>query len=104
MAVEPRDLRRIWGCHGYRVRERHDTLVDCAHQQDVGWSEKASDRARPFRTYYGPTMNAFEAAEANGRGADLQNELEVLFDGQNVNPSKDATSIRATFLRVTVAL
>jgi SAM-dependent methyltransferase len=63
-----------------------------------------SDLLAKFRTYYGPTMNAFEAAEANGRGADLQNELEVLFNGQNVNPSKDATSIRATFLRVTVPL
>jgi SAM-dependent methyltransferase len=57
-----------------------------------------------IRTYYGPTMNAFEAAEANGRGSDLQNELEVLFNGQNVSPSKNATSIPATFLRVTVTL
>ena len=35
-----------------------------------------------FRKYYGPTMNAFEAAEKNGRAADLQKELEVLFDSQ----------------------
>ncbi|MGI8615880.1 MAG: class I SAM-dependent methyltransferase [Actinomycetota bacterium] len=63
-----------------------------------------SDLVAAFTTYYGPTMNAFEAAEANGRGADLQNELEVLFNDQNVSPSKDATSIPATFLRVTVAL
>ena len=57
-----------------------------------------------FRTFYGPTMNAFEAAEANGRTEDLQNELEELFNGQNASPSNDATSIPATFLRVTVAL
>ncbi len=63
-----------------------------------------SDLLAVFRTYYGPTMNAYEAAEANGRGADLQNELELLFNGQDVSPSKDATSIPATFLRVTVAL
>ena len=56
-----------------------------------------------FRKYYGPTMNAFEAAEKNGRANDLQKELEVLFDSQNKSPSKDATSIPATFLRVTVA-
>ena len=56
-----------------------------------------------FRTYYGPTMNAFEAATANGRQADLQAELEELFNEQNASPSKDATSIPATFLRVTVA-
>jgi hypothetical protein len=57
-----------------------------------------------FRTYYGPTMNAFEAAQANGREADLQNELEALFDEQNESPSEDATSIPATFLRVSVAV
>jgi ubiquinone/menaquinone biosynthesis C-methylase UbiE len=55
-----------------------------------------------FRKYYGPTMNAFEAAEKNGRAADLQKELEELFKSQN--KTKDATSIPATFLRVTVAL
>lgn len=57
-----------------------------------------------FRKYYGPTMNAFEAAEKNGRAADLQKELEDLFNSQNKSPRKDATSIPATFLRVTVAL
>jgi len=57
-----------------------------------------------FRKYYGPTMNAFEAAEKNGRAADLQNELEALFNSQNKSPRKNATSIPATFLRVTVAV
>lgn len=55
-----------------------------------------------FRKYYGPTMNAFEAAEKNGRANDLQKELEALFNSQNQSPSKDTTSIPATFLRVTV--
>jgi hypothetical protein len=55
-----------------------------------------------FRKYYGPTMNAFEAAEKNGRTAGLQKELEALFNSQNKSPSQDATSIPATFLRVTV--
>jgi ubiquinone/menaquinone biosynthesis C-methylase UbiE len=55
-----------------------------------------------FRKYYGPTMNAFDAAEKNGRAAYLQKELEELFESQN--KSKNATSIPATFLRVTVAL
>jgi len=55
-----------------------------------------------FRKYYGPTMNAFEAAEKNGKGADLQKELEVLFNSQNTSASADSTSIPATFLRVTV--
>ena len=57
-----------------------------------------------FRRYYGPTMNAFEAAEKNGRAADLQKELEDLFASQNQSPRPDATSIPATFLRVTVAV
>jgi len=55
-----------------------------------------------FRKYYGPTMNAFEAAEKNGRAADLQGELETLFNSHNKSSSK--TSIPATFLRVTVAV
>jgi hypothetical protein len=63
-----------------------------------------SELVDAFRKYYGPTMNAFEAAEKNGRAGDLQKELEVLFNSQNKSPSKDATSIPATFLRVTVAL
>jgi ubiquinone/menaquinone biosynthesis C-methylase UbiE len=60
-----------------------------------------SQLVEAFRKYYGPTMNAFEAAEKNGRAADLQKELEALFVAQN--KSTNATSIPATFLRVTVA-
>jgi len=56
-----------------------------------------------FRQYYGPTMNAFEAAAKNSREAELQRELEALFEEQNKSPIKDATSIPATFLRVTVS-
>jgi SAM-dependent methyltransferase len=55
-----------------------------------------------FRKYYGPTMNAFEAAEKNGRAGDLQKELEALFTSQNKSASEDVTSIPATFIRVTV--
>jgi SAM-dependent methyltransferase len=54
-----------------------------------------------FRKYYGPTMNAFEAAAKNGRADDLQRELEELFSSQNRGGR--GTSIPATFLRVTVA-
>jgi SAM-dependent methyltransferase len=57
-----------------------------------------------FRTYYGPTMNAFEAAEKAGRAEDLQIELELLFNSQNKSSDPNVTSIPATFLRVTVAL
>ncbi len=61
-----------------------------------------SDLVAEFKNYYGPTMNAFEAAENTGRAADLQRELEALFNSQNQSPNQDATSIPATFLRVTV--
>ena len=63
-----------------------------------------SELLSAFSKYYGPTMNAFEAAEKNGRAADLQQELEALFNIQNKSPRKDATSIPATFLRVAVAV
>jgi ubiquinone/menaquinone biosynthesis C-methylase UbiE len=59
-----------------------------------------SELLAEFRSYYGPTMNAFEAAAASGREADLQAELDALFNEQNT--SDDTTSIPATFLRVTV--
>jgi ubiquinone/menaquinone biosynthesis C-methylase UbiE len=62
-----------------------------------------------FRKYYGPTMNAFEAAEKLGRAGELQKQLEDLFNSQNnaaqglaVSGGQEGTSIPATFLRVTV--
>jgi SAM-dependent methyltransferase len=55
-----------------------------------------------FRKYYGPTMNAFDAAEKSGRSAELQKELETLFAAQNTGTGK--TVIAATFLRVTVSV
>ena len=55
-----------------------------------------------FKNYYGPTMNAFEAAEKNGMASELQHELEVLFNSQNKSTEAGTTSIPATFLRVTV--
>jgi ubiquinone/menaquinone biosynthesis C-methylase UbiE len=55
-----------------------------------------------FRDYYGPTMNAFAAADKNGKSADLQREVDALFAKEN--RSKTGTSIPATFLRVTVTV
>ena len=57
-----------------------------------------------FRDYYGPTMNAYAAAAADGREDDLHAELDALFNEQNSSSSGDTTSIPATFLRVTVAV
>ncbi|HYO21835.1 MAG TPA: methyltransferase domain-containing protein [Flavisolibacter sp.] len=55
-----------------------------------------------FRNYYGPTMNAFEAAEKAGKEEVLQHELETLFASQNKSATETTTSIPATFLQVTV--
>jgi SAM-dependent methyltransferase len=57
-----------------------------------------------FRSYYGPTMNAFAAAAANRREEELAKELNDLFTSQNRSGSDDRTLIPATFLRVTVAV
>ena len=61
-----------------------------------------SELVSTFKNYYGPTMNAFEAAEKNGKALDLQRELEDLFNSQNKSTDNNNTSIPATFLKVTV--
>jgi ubiquinone/menaquinone biosynthesis C-methylase UbiE len=56
-----------------------------------------------FERFYGPTMNAVEAAQKNGKAEQLHNQLVELANAQN--KSKDAgTLIPATFMRVTVTL
>jgi SAM-dependent methyltransferase len=55
-----------------------------------------------FRRFYGPTMNAFEAAAREGREGRLREELEALFAAQNRSGNPQSTEIPANFLRVTV--
>jgi SAM-dependent methyltransferase len=55
-----------------------------------------------FRDYYGPTMNAYAAAAADGRADALHAELEQLFESQNA-ATDGSTSIAATYLRAVVA-
>lgn len=55
-----------------------------------------------FQQFYGPTMNAFEAAEKAGRADELRAELEALFAAQNQSSDPANTSVPATFLKVTV--
>jgi len=62
-----------------------------------------TDVIESFRRFYGPTMNAFEAAEKNGRVEELLNQLLELSNAQNMS-TNGGTSIPATFLRVTVRL
>ena len=54
-----------------------------------------------FRDYYGPTMNAFEAAARDGRREALQAELEALFQAENRGDA-GRTEIPATYLKVIV--
>ena len=63
-----------------------------------------ADFVAEFRSFYGPTMNAFDAASKNGRETELENELVALFQSQNQSTSPNRTSIPATFLRVTVSV
>ncbi|HEY4275620.1 MAG TPA: class I SAM-dependent methyltransferase, partial [Rhizomicrobium sp.] len=62
-----------------------------------------ADYLKQFRTFYGPTITAFEAAQNAGKEAEMQRDMENLFN--RVNESKTgATSIPATFLRVTATV
>jgi len=48
-------------------------------------------------------MNAYEAAEKNGRADELHNQLLELAAAENTATAGD-TSIPATFMRVTVSI
>jgi ubiquinone/menaquinone biosynthesis C-methylase UbiE len=63
-----------------------------------------SEFLQVFRSYYGPTMNAYEAAAAEGREDELHAELDALINEQNTGGGEGVTTIPATFLRVTVAV
>ena len=56
-----------------------------------------------FRDFYGPTMNAYDAARKNGKEQELHNRLLELAHAQNKSGNA-GTFIPATFMRVTVTL
>jgi hypothetical protein len=62
-----------------------------------------SEYLADFRDYYGPTMNAYAAAAADGREAELHDELQALVDEHNTAGDGEGTRIEAAYLRVTVA-
>jgi len=62
----------------------------------------ASNFLEHFRNFYGPTMNAYDAAAKNGKAEELHAELDMLFNKQNQAKTNGTTSIPAAFLRVTV--
>ena len=91
--VESNVIERFAGA-GVPKRRSHSSgapILSTFPAPHRGWSTQ-------FRRFYGPTMNAFDAAEKNGRAGVLQNELEALFNGQNKSPSNDATSSIRNFL------
>ena len=63
---------------------------------------KAEHFVAEFRSYFGPTMNAFEAAEKSGRADKMQEELVELFLSQNTSGRENVLILPATFMRVTV--
>src|SRR5213596_934596 len=75
------------------VRDTYTFNIDCTPSEFVAI----------FKNYYVPTMNAFESAEKNGKAAELQSELETLFNSQNKSAAGNGTSIPATYLLVTVS-
>ena len=98
----------LWGVESHVIERFTNAGIQ---KEDISFSKetfnfkisaKPSEFLARFRDYYGPTMNAFEAAEKNGKAAELQRELEELFERQNQSGSKDSTLIPATFLKVTV--
>lgn len=60
------------------------------------------DLLQIFRQYYGPTMNAFEAAAKDGRDDALEAELTAIFEANN-RGGPDTTEIAATYLKVRVS-
>jgi ubiquinone/menaquinone biosynthesis C-methylase UbiE len=56
-----------------------------------------------FRDFYGPTMNAYEAARKNGKAQELHDQLVDLANSHNKSKD-DCTLIPATFMRVTVSV
>lgn len=55
-----------------------------------------------FRKDYGPTRNASDAAERDGRAVQLLPELEALFNRQNKSGRDGPTPVEATDLQVSV--
>ncbi len=97
-----------WGIRNH-VEERF--VAAGAKAEDISCTEETytfnfdgspSTLVDTFRHYYGPTMNAFDAAGKNGRSDALASELNALFIAQNRSGRDDYTTIPATFLLVRV--
>jgi len=98
----------LWGVESEVVKRFEGAGIDSANisfiRDKYVFNFAGTPRAflNTFRLYYGPTMNAFEAASKEGKAEQLQRELEELFTSQNISSTPGYTTIPATFLRVTV--
>jgi SAM-dependent methyltransferase len=91
------DVRERFGAAGIAPEK-----ISCTKETFVfNFAGSPAEYVDAFRRYYAPTMNAFDAAEKNGRADDLARELTELFTKQNTS-THGGCSIPATFLRVTV--
>jgi len=82
-------------------RERISMVSDTYHF--ISHDKGPAEFVELLRRSYGPTMNAYEAAEQAGGVEELHGQLSELAKAQNQSRN-GGTSIPATFLRVTVEL
>jgi ubiquinone/menaquinone biosynthesis C-methylase UbiE len=82
-------------------QEKISTFKDVYHF--VSADKSPAQISELFRRFYGPTMNAFEAAQESGRAEELSSQLVDLARAQNES-TNGGTSIPATYLRVTIQL
>ena len=80
-------------------RERISTVKDT--YSFISPDQTPADVIDSFRRFYGPTMNAYEAAQKSGTEEELHAQLVELANAEN-RSTNGGTSIPATFLRVTV--
>ena len=99
----------LWGVEK-EIQERFGTAgipagrITCERDTyTFNYGGSPADFVAEFRNYYGPTMNAFAAAEQNGKADALAKELVELFTDQNQS-TNGTCSIPATFMRVTVGV
>jgi SAM-dependent methyltransferase len=98
----------LWGKEEV-VRERFaaagvaDGQVTCTRAlYTFAFDGPPGDFLNLFRSWYGPTMNAYAAAAQDGREAELHAELLALFEAQNASGDAERTEIPAAYLRVEV--
>ncbi|MBV9890180.1 MAG: class I SAM-dependent methyltransferase [Rhizobacter sp.] len=99
-----------WGVESH-VRERFAAAgvpgdrVQCAPDTfTFDFRGDAEQYVALFRSYYGPTMNAFEAAEKGVRADALKAELVELVRKLNRSGSEGLILVDATYLRVSVSV